>query len=78
MAALRHGIRTVIIPRDNERDLSDIDQTVRKALNFVTAQTVDTVLDTALNRTGNELLTGILNKLPEEIPVKSHKPGIRQ
>lgn len=78
MAAHRHGIRTVIIPRDNERDLSDIDQTVRKALNFVTAQTVDTVLDTALNRTGNELLTGILSKLPEEIPVKSHKPGIRQ
>ena len=45
MAALRHGIRTVIIPADNERDLEEIDQTVRRQLNFVSASTVDTVLD---------------------------------
>ena len=32
-----------------ERDLEEIDQSVRKCLNFVTAQTVDTVLQTALN-----------------------------
>ena len=49
MAALRHGIRTVIIPKANERDLSEIDPVVRRALNFVTAETVDTVLETALN-----------------------------
>ena len=29
MAALRHGVKTVIIPAANERDLADIDQTVR-------------------------------------------------
>ena len=56
MAALRHGISTVIIPKENERDLAEIDQTVRKSLNFVTAQTVDTVLDTALNRNHTELM----------------------
>ncbi len=50
MAALRHGVSTVIIPEDNRRDLDEIDQTVRHALNFVTASTVDTVLDTALVR----------------------------
>ncbi len=50
MAALRHGIHTVIIPKANEKDLAEIDQTVRRALNFVTAETVDTVLETALNR----------------------------
>ena len=49
MAALRHGIRTVIIPKANERDLGEIDPVVRRALNFVTAETVDTVLETALN-----------------------------
>ena len=49
MAALRHGVSTVIIPKDNERDLEEIDQTVRKQLNFVTAETVDTVLRVALN-----------------------------
>ena len=48
MAALRHGIQTVIIPKDNEPDLEEIDQTVRSKLHFVTAETVDTVLETAL------------------------------
>ncbi|MBE6950679.1 MAG: endopeptidase La [Ruminococcaceae bacterium] len=49
MAALRHGIKTVIIPAANERDLADIDQTVRSKLHFVTASQIDTVLETALN-----------------------------
>ena len=48
MAALRHGIRTVIIPKENEKDLSEIDQTVRRALSFVTVEHADQVLDTAL------------------------------
>ncbi len=48
MAALRHGIKTVIIPQDNLKDLEEIDQTVRKALNFVPARSADTVLETAL------------------------------
>ncbi len=77
MAALRHGIRTVVIPKDNERDLEEIDQTVRKSLNFITAQTVDTVLDAALNRK-RELLTPLLTDIPPEVKNKSRKPEIRQ
>ena len=77
MAALRHGIRTVVIPKDNERDLEEIDQTVRKSLNFITAQTVDTVLDAALNRK-REMLTPLLTDLPPEVKNKSRKPEIRQ
>lgn len=77
MAALRHGISTVIIPKDNERDLADIDQTVRSRLNFVTAQTVDTVLSVALNRT-TELKPGILGDIPSEVKSKSRKPTISQ
>jgi ATP-dependent Lon protease len=50
MAALRSGIKTVIIPADNEKDLEEIDQTVRAALNFVVTDHVDKVLDVALNR----------------------------
>ena len=49
MAALRHGVKTVIIPAANERDLADIDQTVRSKLNFVIAREIGTVLETALN-----------------------------
>ena len=47
MAALRTGITTVIIPSENEKDLEDIDQTVRAALNFITADHVDRILDVA-------------------------------
>lgn len=78
MAALRHGIHTVIIPKDNERDLEDIDQTVRKRLNFVTAQTVDTVLDTALNRIKHETPTSRLHNIPEDKKNNRHGPDIRQ
>lgn len=77
MAALRHGIRTVIIPKDNERDLEEIDQTVRRQLNFISAQTVDTVLDAALNRhTG--MGPAILSELPGEVKPKARKPELRQ
>lgn len=77
MAAMRHGIRTVIIPKDNERDLEQIDPTVRRSLNFVTAQTIDTVLNTALNRR-SDVTTTILNDIPETVASKSRKPSIRQ
>lgn len=48
MAALRNGVNTVIIPADNEADLKEIDPLVRKALNFVTTDHVDKILDVAL------------------------------
>ena len=77
MAALRHGIRTVIIPKDNERDLEEIDQTVRRQLNFISAQTVDTVLEAALNRQP-ELDPTILSDIPEDMKRKAPKPGLQQ
>ena len=48
MAALRNGIRTVILPADNVKDLEEIDQTVRSALNFLPMEQVDGVLSAAL------------------------------
>ena len=77
MAALRHGVQTVIIPKANERDLAEIDQTVRKSLNFITAETVDTVLEAALNRKP-ETVAPMLTEIPGEVRKKSRKPGIRQ
>ena len=78
MAALRHGISTVIIPKDNERDLADIDPVVRNSLNFITAQTVDTVLDAALNRKADSFAPGLLNPIPDDVKKTSRKPDIRQ
>ena len=77
MAALRHGIQTVIIPADNERDLAEIDQTVRSQLNFVIARHVDTVLETALN----PLVSAdpdILPHIPEDMKAKGQKALIHQ
>ena len=48
MAALRNGIHTVILPKENEKDLAEIDQTVRKALHFIPVESVDAVFAAAL------------------------------
>ena len=48
MAALRSGIRTVIIPKDNLSDLEEIDQTVRSSLEFVPVSVIDEAVDIAL------------------------------
>ena len=77
MAALRHGIRTVIIPKDNERDLEDIDQTVRRQLNFISAQTVDTVLEAALNLQ-KEVVPTILADIPPDMKAKVKNSRLRQ
>ena len=50
MAAYRAGIKTVLIPRENERDLDEIDQEARAGLRFVLCDTVDDVLAAALRR----------------------------
>ena len=83
MAALRHGIKTVIIPQDNLKDLEEIDQTVRKALCFVPARTADTVLETALRFPSADapvVAAADSQPLPLAAPPipKKRKPDIRQ
>ena len=48
MAAYRSGIKTVILPKDNEKDLQEIDPTVAAGLRFVPVDTIDAVLAEAL------------------------------
>ena len=83
MAALRHGVKTVIIPQDNAKDLEEIDQTVRKALNFVTVRSADTVLETALRFPQREEVIQAQSDaaalpLPTPPVPKKRKPDIRQ
>lgn len=49
MAAYRHGIKTVIIPEENIKDLEDIDKTVRESLSFCTVSHADDVIKCALD-----------------------------
>ena len=48
LAALRGGIKTVIIPLENKKDLADIPKNVTKNLKFVFVSTADEVLKTVL------------------------------
>lgn len=48
LAALRSGVNTVLIPKDNEKDLADIPDNVKKGLEIVAIGTVDEVLERAL------------------------------
>ena len=77
MAALRHGIHTVIIPKANEKDLQEIDPIVRKALNFITVQSVEAVIEAALYRDTNPIPV-ILPDIPEDITHRQSKTAIRQ
>ena len=48
MAAHRAGIKTVILPEDNRKDVEEIPETVRKGVKLVFAGHMDQVIDTAL------------------------------
>ncbi len=48
LAALRGGIKTVLIPKDNEKDLAEIPENVKEGLDIISVSVVDEVLDRAL------------------------------
>jgi len=50
LAALRGGIKTVLIPEENEKDLVDLPESVKTGLNIVPVSTIDQVLARALVR----------------------------
>jgi ATP-dependent Lon protease len=56
LAALRGGIKTVLIPSENEKDLPDVPDKLKKNLEIVTVRTIEEVLQHTLTR------------LPEPLP----------
>lgn len=68
LAAIRAGIKTVIIPAQNEKDLVEIPKTILKKITIITAKEVDEVLKIALE--SNPLAP----VLPEP-PVPKKKPS---
>ncbi len=48
MAAYRAGVKTVFIPFDNEPDLAEVDETVKKNIKFVPVKNIETVLKSVL------------------------------
>lgn len=70
MAAMRNGIHTVLIPAENEKDLEEIDQTVRAALTFIPVKQVDEVL-------ANALVGGIKAVVSESVLTTETAPSVR-
>lgn len=51
LAALRGGVKTVLIPEDNQKDLAELPANIKKGLEIIPVSTVDEVLKTALVKT---------------------------
>jgi ATP-dependent Lon protease len=50
VAAKRAGIKTLLVPKGNEKDLSEVPEDVRADLEFVLVENMDQVLERALDR----------------------------
>ena len=50
LAALRGGIKTVLVPKENEKDLAEIPDNLKRALKIIPVATVEEVLEHALTK----------------------------
>jgi len=66
MAAYKAGIKTVIIPKLNKADLEEVDDTVKSSINFVCAENLSEVLDTALAFDKNENSKEMILSIPPD------------
>jgi ATP-dependent Lon protease len=64
LAALRGGIRTVLIPEENRKDLADIPENVTRGLEIIPVKWIDQVLDIALVKPLSE---------PQKVPAVKKK-----
>ncbi|MBN8777896.1 S16 family serine protease, partial [Thiomonas arsenitoxydans] len=63
LAALRGGIKTVLIPEENVKDLQEMPENVKANLSIIPVKWIDQVLDLALER--------VPVALEDEIPAKA-------
>jgi ATP-dependent Lon protease len=70
LAAHRGGIKTVLIPEDNAKDLADISETVKSGLEIVPVSRMDEVLAAALTRKPEPI------EWDEEAAAKAEKPPV--
>ena len=77
LAAHRAGIQNVILPKDNEKDLKDIPESVCKDVKIILVETVDEVLDIALERPirPRQSEEYLKDQKPPELP-GADRPGV--
>jgi len=77
LAALRGGLKTVLIPADNEKDLAEIPDNVKRGLNIIPVRTADEVLANALTAPLTPIDWDDENETPAVIPAASEeRPGV--
>lgn len=74
LGALRGGIKTVLIPEDNVKDLEEIPANVKKELEIISVRTIDEVLAHALLEMPKPISADVIGKI-EKIPSKSAENG---
>ncbi|MBU6501532.1 MAG: endopeptidase La [Burkholderiales bacterium] len=76
LAALRGGIKTVLIPQENAKDLQDIPENVKNGLEIVPVKWIDQVLQIALERMPTPLVDdeGAAAAVPAPVPAESVAP----
>lgn len=62
LAAHRSGLGTVILPKQNEKDLDDVPDEIRKTMKFIFAETVEEVLAAALEKPKTKKKAALKNK----------------
>lgn len=71
LAAKRMGIKTVVIPKRNRKDLDDIPKYIKKDMEFIFAETMDDVLKVSLKKTNSRKTKKSVNS--HKLPVKKAK-----
>jgi ATP-dependent Lon protease len=74
LAAHRGGIKTVLIPEENIKDLVEIPDNIKNRLEIAPVKWIDQVLDVALERTPQPLVAAD-SPAPAVQPVTDDKPG---
>ncbi len=69
LAARRAGIRTVVIPRENLKDLEEIPKPLRKEIKFVPVETMDEVLKTVMSAPVFKKVKKLRSRGPAKPPV---------
>lgn len=75
MAAYRAGIRTIIIPKDNQVDLEEVEQVVKDHVQFVIAAHMDTVMETAIDFSRRPAVTSRRDETTQETQMPLSAPG---
>jgi ATP-dependent Lon protease len=73
LAALRAGVTTVLIPQENERDLAEIPDNVKKGLKLIPVATADEVLKEALVAPLTPIEWVEPSETPAPVPVPPHE-----